>query len=445
MATGNSRYEKMNISHKSKQTKPRSNSTNDTAMVIQRASLNAPETGHVASSGAEYEDDLSIYKMTAASSESFESDDVYIKSYFRYTIWNGLRFIAITGLMLGMAISRQLELYDHYSPNLCCFCYQEAYISQRGESKAKQKIFEWASCQYDILDVNQKHIDSKCWPNFNWNAYPLTYNTSSIHDEFLKIHNLSTHYDLFGTKFYYIITASIVFFIALLYATISIWRALKIKNTTQMRREALYQLLHNVIVSLIIFYQILINYQYHKPSDVKYNPVMGLPTPPTTSGVCYVNALNNTTEIIIRVVLISACVYILSPCFIQICLHFADNCFAKCIKAWYNWIIYIFGSLVTLSVFTIIIYYTYRVLDNFHWHVRIMVIIVDILLMASFFDILLFKIRHYAKAPFVSILRVICCCYYKYCKGDSNIDQISYRDRYPSVSVSSNYNNSVNR
>eukprot|EP01084_Bolivina_argentea_P285811 490185_1 len=368
------------------------------------------------------EDDLTIYTRSATSVEPYT--DEYITSYKRYVCWNSIRFMILCGIILGIACHRQFSLHNYYNKDKCCFCFEMAYINEKYSKSHNHTVFEWQSCEYDFK-IKQKTIKNQCFPTY----------TKTIHN----IENLSINFDLFGSKYYYMITALIVFTLAMTYAIIIWLRACKIKDKTTLVRDSLYLLLYNIIISIMCFYQILIDYQYYQKYfifDPYYHDIVGLPTPEIHSAECYVNALNKTTETIIKYVLISAGIYFLIPCFVQCFLHCTgNNILTKCMDKIYNWLIFGCFAIITITFFGLVIYYTYDVLKNFEWESTVLIIIIDIGLIMSFFDILFFKIRDYAKIPFMKILRLICCCYYKYYDNTENYEKISFRDRFPSIST----------
>ena len=427
-------YQQINTEKKQR---PQRRSTGNTSLIL-RASLNAHNLDRLAVDD-EYEPELSfvdIYEQSIASRRDlvFRDPTAYVTSYKRYVIWNGMRFFIVTGLLLGMAIMRQLQLYHHYHANgntdLCCLCYDEAYIHQRGEHAKNALIFEWASCEYDINGVSQKSIIEDC--SFK-NVSP---------DEFSKIQNLSTKHELFPAKFYYIITASIVFIISGFYSLYAIYRAhCKIKDTKKMFRDTLYQLLYNIIVSILCFYQILINYQYHI-MHVKFGgATWNTPYPPIKEGECYVNALTYPTETLIKTIMIIATTYIFVPCFIEIILFWCKhNYYIKVIKRIYTRLTFGGCGIIVFTFLGIVGYYTYRVLRYFHWNATVLIIGMDVLLILSFFDIVFFKIRYYARLPFMKLAGICtkiakCICCYNSLVGGVDDEPISYRERFPSTSA----------
>ena len=429
------KYQQINTTKKQR---PQRRSTGNASLIL-RASLNAHNLNQLAVED-EYEPELSftgIYEQSVASRRDLVCRDpaAYIKSYRRYVIWNGLRFFIVTGLLLGMAITRQLQLYHHYNKNMCCFCYDLAYLHQSGSDKEVTQIFEWASCEYDIKGVSRSNITSDC----SWTALP-----DAVQHDLLKVDNLSTKHDLFGARYYYIKTASIVFIFSAIYTLYSIYRACcKTKNLKQMVRNVLYQLLYNIIVSILCFYQILINYQYYKKYMKFPGATQNTPLPPDgrNYGECYINALDYPTETLIKTIMIIATTYIFVPCFVEIILFWCrNNICIKAIKRIYTRLTFGCCGIIVFTFIGIVGYYTFTVLEHFHLNATILIISMDVLLILSFFDIVFFKIRYYARLPFKKLTGICtkitkCICCYNRFVGAIDNDPIPYRERFPSEPV----------
>ena len=178
-------------------------------------------------------DELRLYKqITYERKQTMTSVNQWylLRSFRRYTRYNGVKFIILTSIVIVIAVFRQLALRDHYNPEICQQCYQIA-------RQNKHNIFEWQTCAY---------------------YYKVQKPTNNVS-------NLSVHHDLFASGSYYIVTAVIVAIIAALYAIISICCSYSADDIDELLRKLPLECLlsYNIIVTMICFYQIAIDYQYY--------------------------------------------------------------------------------------------------------------------------------------------------------------------------------------
>merc|ERR1712187_286309 len=80
---------------------------------------------------------------------------------------------------------------------------------------------------------------------------------------------------------------------------------------------------YNIIISMICFYQIMIEYQYYAKDYPA--PNTKLDDDQEVMNKCYVDALTKDEENIMLIVLITAFVYTFSPCFIVLPIHFCQK------------------------------------------------------------------------------------------------------------------------
>ena len=147
---------------------------------------------------------------------------------------------------MTIALVRHYVLHNHYTEELCCYCYQQAL-------QYPQQIFEWQTCEYDY---NIKDPNDKCGINTPQNPQ-----------------NLSTNYNLFSADWYHLLTASVVSGIVIIYAIFT-YLFIMTHNTNSVdpllnKLPLEFMLYYNVSISTVIFYQIAVNYQFF--ADPKLN------------------------------------------------------------------------------------------------------------------------------------------------------------------------------
>ena len=298
----------------------------------------------------------------------------------------------ITLIIMIIAISRQYVLYQHYDTNLCCFCYKQALMNP-------QDIFEWQTCDYH---KNIKDPNTQCQINTSWKN-PT---------------NLSTNYDLFSVAWYYIVTASNLCGISLIYAILTFCLTFRLNfvDILLQRLPLEFMLSYNVFISMICFYQISIDYQFFQDSNYVNDD----------GKRCYVDSLSVKDEDFMFGGLIFAFVYIITSIIIVFTLPCIQHRLSSTVHAMYekiyNWIFFVFFGIVVLLFLSVFIFYTYHVIlahftDKSGWAAWLIIIILQILLFMSFVDICNFKIFKYPANPFVIIMKTNGCyrvCYRKH-------------------------------
>ncbi len=93
--------------------------------------------------------------------------------------------------------------------------------------------------------------------------------------------------------------------------------------------------------------------------------------------------------------------------------------------------------MITLTFLVIIVFYTFGLLlPKFEWTVWILVVLVDIGFMTSFVDIYFFEIFKSSRNPFMNILKIGCCCFYKICCNENEKHKATYFEQFRTHSIS---------
>ena len=154
------------------------------------------------------------------------------------------------------------------------------------------------------------------------------------------------------------------------------------------------------------------------------------------------DALNNTEELMMFVLLITAFLYMFTPCVMILPIHFCKNkcnmrIFAR-IQMCYDYVTVGFCGTITLSFLGLIGYYIIgKLLQHFPAEAWVLVIAIMVGSLSSFVDLLFFEIFRYSRNPFMNIFKVGCCCCYKLCCVESTEEEKqTYLEQFRTDSLS---------
>ena len=355
---------------------------------------------------------------------NYENDDnekSLRSSYTKYACWNSGRFILIGFLIVIIAMMRQLRLLQHYNIPACCFCY---YIAAQNNGVNNIR-YEWQTCEVQTWDVHAPSYNHRMTdPNKDCGYNVLLPDPQDLG-------NLS--YNLIKIPWFYGITAGIVLFICLLYAFLICYLSTPPAGIAELlRRLSLERLiLFNVLISTLCFFQIIIDYQFHKKEYKDFNvDMIKQPNPTREHKYCYINSLNDIEKLIMQIVSITAFAFITVPCFKALIIHCCCKDNTDCVArtaTFFDKIVCGLCGIVTVIFLVIVVLYSGMVIFykewKFKWFNYPAVILVDILLLMSLFDVycMATKVVKYNGNPYMTICGYLMCCNWS---GDYDDDEI---------------------